>query len=166
MLPGLLLLTFTGSLAQSREIVEFSIYDEFGDIMFNGPGELVLNGRRGSFRFEDDIELGKNLDNYRYRLDTYESAYRQGQEALTTYRKNHLQQKVWKFRPLEDKKDKKIIKIEDPPSAPYQGGYMMPPMSPMVPMMPGLQPGLTTPGWMYPGTTTPGLMYPFYPFRF
>jgi len=172
LLPGLLIWNLTASALYAKEIVEFSIYDEFGDIMFSGPGKLVVNDNKGAFYLEDEDHSEIDLDNFRYRRDTYESAYKQGREALTTYRKNHIQKKVWKFRPLEKEKDKKIIKIEEPQ---YPALMQNPVPQVMQPGMFGYGSLMMTPGYAYPGmsypglvpgSTSPGFTYPFLPFRY
>ncbi len=182
--PCLLILMLTTTSVQSREIVKFSIYDEFGDIMFDSPGKLVLNGKKGSLQLDDEDQSDVDFDKYRYRTDTYESAYEQGQKALTTYRKNHYQKKVWNFRPL-DKDKKTIIKIEDSPIPAVQqpmfyGSPMMMPGTASPGMLPGMNypamnypgmvnpgmysPGLMAPGMMSPGFMSPGMFYPVVPF--
>jgi hypothetical protein len=133
------------------------MYDEFGDIMFNAPGRLVLNGGKKSFYLDEDYSSGEDLSNYRYRTDSNGSSYSRNQnretEVLTTHKKNRYNtNQVWKFRPLEENKEKKIIKIEDEPVGIFPQNPMMyrsplvaplapirpyAPMMPMVPMMPG-----------------------------
>jgi len=158
----LCLLTLSFSTAAiSEQIVEYSMYDEFGDIMFNAPGRLVKNGGYKSYRLEEGTQSQDDLSNYRYRTDNNQSIYsgtfNRESDVLTTYKKNHYNtNQAWNFRPLDEKKEKKIIKIEDKPVVPFQAHqmlrsspmqYQMPyqmgtpmvtPAMPMVPLMPGL----------------------------
>jgi len=140
--PCLLILISAAS-AVSQEIVEYSMYDEFGDIMFNAPGRLVKNGRSGTRQLEldEDFIPGKDFSAYRYRYrtdDNYGSANTKERESLTTYRKNpYKTNQVWKFRPLDEKKAQKIIKIEDEPVVPFQPYRYY---QPQFRMMPGLFP--------------------------
>jgi len=187
--PCLLILMLTTTSVQSREIVTFSIYDEFGDIMSNNSGQLTLNRSMQSLPIDDEDLDSVDFENFRYRKNTYESAYMQGKEALTTYNKKHYQKKVWKFRPLEkDKKD--IIKIEEPPvtnllqpaQQPVNGtssvitsgnypawGYsnwLYPGFYGPGAMTPGMySPGMMSPGLYSPGLMMPGMTFPIMPFR-
>lgn len=142
------------TVAAAQQIVEYSMYDEFGDIMFNAPGRLVKNGSSKSYKLEDDYQSEQEFSTFRYRTESDESAYNRtlNMESgkLTTYKKNRYKtNQVWKFRPLDEKKEKKIIKIEDEPARqlPRQQMYRAPmtrpytpytPYAPMVPMLPGL----------------------------
>ena len=137
------------------------MYDEFGDMMFNAPGQLTINGRGKTLRFDNALQSDQELSKFRYRTDDSKSTYSRTpnresdseRDVLTTYSQNRYRtNQVWKFRPLDEDKEKKIIKIEDEPirlfkpSPAYQPPMtspMMTPMTPMVPVMPGL---------MYPAT--------------
>jgi hypothetical protein len=102
-------------IAATQEIIEYSMYDEFGSIMFSGPGQLVKNGRYAYQPPETEVEPEASPYRYRWSSEPVES------EAEMTFRPGKRygrQQQVWKFRPREEKKEKKIIKIEDPPVAP------------------------------------------------
>ena len=103
----LLMLLFS-RIAASGEIVEYSMYDEFGPIMFSGPGQLVKNGRYTAY--QTDNQADQTMP-YRYRWG--ESAEYGHSQGFAPGRRGQ-QQQVWKFRPRDEKKEKKIIKIEDP----------------------------------------------------
>jgi hypothetical protein len=190
--PYLLILMVTTTSVRSREVVSFSIYDEFGDIMFNAPGKIVLNGQANQLQIDTADQPDVDLEKFRYRTDTYESAYQQGMEALSSYRKKQYQKKVWKFRPLEEDK-KTIIKIDEPqvpgavtPGKQQEQAVVQPPMMSPVTGYQGwpsawsypwgmsstpsyLSPygstGYMTPAFpMMPGTMTPGMITPGMPF--
>lgn len=157
------------------QVVEYSMYDEFGDIMFNAPGKLTINGKQKSFKLDDALQSDQDLSKYRYRTDDSKSVYSGAQnreedterDVLTTYsRDRYKTNQVWKFRPLDEEKEKKIIKIEDEPvrtfkANPYYGTspvYRSPMRTPM--MSPMMSPMMTP---MVP--IMPGLMYPMMPYR-
>ena len=155
-----LIILGSSTVARAQQVVEYSMYDEFGDIMFNAPGKLLKNGEKKSIQHEDDFHLGQDLSKYRYRTDSLESTYSRSRskedDVLTTYKKDRYRtDKVWKFRPLDEKKEKKIIKIEEKPARQFQRNqmYRAPMMSPYMPMMPysPLTPRVPMmPGGMYP----------------
>ena len=157
----------------SQEIVEYSMYDEFGDIMLNAPGRLVIKEKKQPvFRFEEDLQSDQDLSKYRYRTDDSTSNYNRNQskesesDVLTSYKKKSYEtNQVWKFRPLDEDKEKKVIKIEDKPvklfqqaptyrqpgmtpyMSPYRSPYTSPYMSPYMPMVPMMP---LMPGQVYP----------------
>ena len=108
------------TVAKAQQVVEYSIYDEFGDIMFNAPGKLVKNGGKKSIQLDDKFHDDQDFSKYRYRTENIESTYNRSlskeDDVLTTYRKDRYRtDQVWKFRPLDEEKEKKVIKIEDKP---------------------------------------------------
>lgn len=166
------------TVATAQQIVEYSMYDEFGDIMFNAPGKLVKNGGYRSFKLDGDFQSDQDLSKYRYRTDASESTYNRTlnreSDVLTTYsNQRYKTNKVWKFRPLDEEKDKKIIKIEDEPAKQTNQGTMMqyrtPMMSPYSPMMmspymsPYMSPMMSpyTSPYMPMVPMMPGLVYPY-----
>ena len=156
------------SAVEAQQIVEFSIYDEFGDIMRNSPGMLVQNDRFKTVEIEQDTNASQELDQFRYRSDRFQNREKNN---LTSYGNNQFgaAKPVWKFRPLDEEKEKKVIKIEDKPVRRFQqpqsqiqpdyyryrpySPYTMTPM-PIAPVMP-IAP-LMSPGMMY--------RYPLYPY--
>ena len=179
--PGLLTLMISVSV-NAQQIVEYSMYDEFGDIMFESLEHLVQNRKFGEFdleRSQDEIEI----DQFRYRStqDSLELTLPGKKkynsiEYLTNRNKARSAKPEWKFRPLDEEKDKKIVIIEEKPvdnllqqpqptQQPQQGfygngygtgygfgsGYM--PIMPLSPVMP-----------IYP--MVPGYSYPYWPPRF
>lgn len=101
--------------AFTDEIVEYSMYDEFGSLMFNAPGRLVQNDRR-TYRFNDDSNNESESSSFRYHFGVPET--REETRTYSFQSGKNKQQRVWKFRPRDEKKAKKIIKIEDQPVVP------------------------------------------------
>ncbi len=118
--PGLLTLMISVSV-DAQQIVEYSMYDEFGDIMFESLEHLVQNRKFGEF----DLESSQNdveIDQFRYRSkqDSLELTLPgkkkyNSLEYLTNRNKARSSRPEWKFRPLDEKKDKKIVIIEEKP---------------------------------------------------
>lgn len=170
--PCLLILTILTSAVEAQQIVEFSIYDEFGDIMHNSPGMLVQNDRFKRVEIEQGTNSSQELHQYRYRSDRFDN---RESNNLTSYKNNQFgaAKPVWKFRPLDEEKEKKVIKIDEKPVRrfqqpqpqpqlqpwsqpqyyrPYSPYTMTPvPTAPVMPMAP-----LMSPGMMY--------RYPLYPY--
>jgi len=180
--PRLLILTILTSAVEAEQIVEFSIYDEFGDIMRNSPGMLVQNDRFKAVDIEQDTDANRELGQFRYRTDSFNN---RENNNLTSYGNNQFgaAKPVWKFRPLDEEKEKKVIKIDEKPVRRFQqpwsqqpqqqqqpqpqpwsqsqyyrpySPYTMTPMpiAPVMPMMPITPP--ISPGMMY--------RYPLYPY--
>ncbi len=82
--------------------------------MRNSPGMLVEADRSKPVEIEDDINASWELEKFRYRSDRFLD---RETNNLTSYRNNQFgaAKPVWKFRPLDEDKDKKVIKIEDQP---------------------------------------------------
>ncbi len=131
--------------------------------MRNSPGMLVQNDRYKMIEIDQDTSSNGELEHFRYRLDR---CCKEEKNNLTSYGNNRYGAKpVWKFRPLDDEKQKKVIKIEDKPvrrlQQPQQQSQLQPqyyrpyspytmtpmPMTPMVPVMPVAP--LMSPGMMY-----------------
>lgn len=172
-----LLLETTALAASEAEIVEYSMYDEFGDIMFNAPGQLVRDPGKTTFDLEDALRSDQDISRYRYRSDAADDSFSRTQnqqsEALTTYSKNRYNtNQVWKFRPLEDEKEKTIIKIEDEPApasvpapapvpapVPMQSPVVAPAASPATSLM--QQPTYSTQSY----SAYPGYQYQYNPYQ-
>jgi len=174
--PGLLTLMISVSV-NAQQIVDYSMYDEFGDIMFESLEHLVQNRKFGEFELErsqDEVEI----DQFRYRsaqgsleLTLPGKKKYNSIEYLTNRNKVRSAKPEWKFRPLEKEKDKKIVIIEEKPvqnllqqpqpAQQQQGfygngygsgyGYGMgyTPMMPITPIMPmyPMVPGYGNPYW-------------------
>lgn len=188
--PGLLTLIISSTAANAEQIVEFSMYDAFGDIMFNSPGQLVRNQRSQKLELEEPIDQETSLDKYRYRDHQYLSTKKplrypsagtgDNRNSLTSKKFRAGKQQEWKFRPLDDDK-KQVIKIEDEPvqkmlrpqanrsAQAYQPSSVSPympampmPMVPMMPMAPGMPYGSAVRPELMPGVM-PGVMPGFVP---
>ena len=162
--------------AAAQQIVEYSMYDEFGDIMFNAPGRLVKNGSHKSFKMDDGYQSEQDISTYRYRTDNEESTFNRTlnmeSDVLTTYKKNQYKtNQTWKFRPLDEEKQKKIIIIEDEPARQHPGNqqypgnqmYRAPMMRPYMPYSP-MAPTMPMSPMMPMAPMMPGLMYPYMPY--
>lgn len=158
------------TVAAAQQVAEYSMYDEFGEIMFNAPGKLLKNGGKKAIHMDGDSRPGEDFSNYRYRTDSFESTYNRSynkeDDVLTAYKKDRYRtDKAWKFRPLDEEKDKKIIKIEDEPARLFQGNqmYRTPAVRPYMPMMPYSPMAPMAP--MAPMVPVmPGLIYPYMPY--
>jgi hypothetical protein len=113
------------SAVEAQQIVEFSIYDEFGDIMRNSPGMLVENDRFNRVELDQDTDLSQELDQFRYRSDRL---HNREENNLTSYGNNRFgaAKQVWKFRPLDEEKEKKVIKIDEKPVRDFQQPWSQP----------------------------------------
>lgn len=170
--------------AEAHQVVEYSIYDEFGDIMHNSPGMLVQNGQYPGIEIEQAANANLEIEQFRYHSGRFNQVKKNN---LTSYVNNQYGEKpVWKFRPLDKDKDKKIIIVEDKPvrrlqmppqvqpqvqfqpqaqpqvqgHSPYSSQLMMPMMQ-MTPMMPMATPYMAPP---VSPLISPGMFYryPYY----
>lgn len=138
MCPCLLLMAISTS-AFTQEIREYSMYEEFGDIMFNAPGRLVKNGKFRGIGIDDDYSGSSDTEQFRYRGDGRDSSTfsiddREFRVNTGVKKQANKSRQVWKFRPLDEENRKQVIKIEEDPVKPFRNNrYYRPPMM----MMPG-----------------------------
>ncbi len=134
--PCLLAMTMVFPVS-AGEVIGYSMYSEFGDIMKGNDLAKLIRPKT--------VAASNDLSTYRVKVGKSSAS----ENASACRPQNTNQAKVWKFRPLEDKKNKKIIKIEDKPVVPLYrygrrptyGGFGA--YGPMPPVM--------APGMLYPG---------------
>ena len=82
--------------------------------MHNSPGMLVQNDRIKVVEIEKDTNADWELEQFRYRSDRFQN---REENNLTSYGNNQFgaAKPVWKFRPLDEDKERKVIKIDDKP---------------------------------------------------
>lgn len=146
--PSLLYMTILATSVGAHELQGFSMYDEFGDIMRNNPNHIVQQSSIQNMNVE---ATGPELSQYQFRPESLKglnlASPRGHTNSLTSSTKNPFsqQQQVWKFRPLDEDKQKQVIKIEDIP---------VPSFKPQQPTSPGVYQGGAYQGaypWGYHG---------------